>query len=52
MQPSLSHTIPSESLAIAGLVKNKISLEDKIVSVILFGSRARAMQKMKVIGIF
>ncbi|HET7118625.1 MAG TPA: nucleotidyltransferase domain-containing protein [Hanamia sp.] len=41
MQPSISHTIPSESLAIARLVKNKILLADETASVILFGSRAR-----------
>lgn len=41
MQPSIPHTIPSESLAIAGLVKNKISSADETASVILFGSRAR-----------
>ena len=41
MPSSTSHIIPSESKTIAGLVKNKISLEDKTASVILFGSRAR-----------
>lgn len=36
-----SHTIPSESRTIAGLIKNKIGLVDETASVILFGSRAR-----------
>jgi predicted nucleotidyltransferase len=35
------HTIPTESRAIAGLVKSKISSTDETASVILFGSRAR-----------
>lgn len=41
MTSSTSHKIPSESIAIAGLVKNKISLADETASIILFGSRAR-----------
>ena len=41
MPTSTSHTIPSESRAIAGLIKNTISLADGTASVILFGSRAR-----------
>ena len=41
MPYSTLHKIPSESRAIAGLVKNKITLTDETASVILFGSRAR-----------
>jgi predicted nucleotidyltransferase len=41
MQPLTSHTIPSESRAIAALVKKTILLADATASVILFGSRAR-----------
>lgn len=41
MPSSTSHKIPSESIVIAGLVKNKISLADETASIILFGSRAR-----------
>lgn len=41
MQPLTSHIIPSESRAIAALVKKQILLTDVTASVILFGSRAR-----------
>lgn len=41
MQPLTSHIIPSESRAIAALVKKQILLTDATASVILFGSRAR-----------
>jgi uncharacterized protein (UPF0332 family) len=42
MQLLTSHIIPSESKAIAALVKKQVLLIDNEVSVILFGSRARA----------
>lgn len=41
MQPHASHTVPSESKAIASLVKNQILLADATAAVILFGSKAR-----------
>lgn len=41
MQPLISHNIPSESRAIAALVKTQILLMDSTASIILFGSRAR-----------
>lgn len=41
MQLIASNTIPSESRAIAALVKDQILLTDAAASVILFGSRAR-----------
>lgn len=41
MTSARHHTVPSESTAIAGLVKSKIVSMDETASVILFGSRAR-----------
>ena len=41
MPYSKLHTIPFESRAIAGLVKNTIIVTDETAAVILFGSRAR-----------
>lgn len=41
MQTFVSHTIPSESIFIATLVKDQILLADPSATVMLFGSRAR-----------
>lgn len=41
MQLLISNTVPSESRAIASLVKEQILVTDATASIILFGSRAR-----------